>query len=182
MDPVNTVPILLPGGSTASPAIKVANDEDSYFAGSSRVDENGHRRTSSVLNTPERQFVTPENDFTTMDDDGNTDSSQRGPGLPHRTPNMSMSDPTLGESSTRGESGSKRKRAAAGAANGAPGNSAATTKAMKRRKKDIDSLKEELARLEGLRDEARLKHEAEQRRTEDAAVSFVEHYGKGVCH
>lgn len=105
-----------------------------------------------------------------MDHDGDHYSSQtHQPGLPRPAPNMLMADTALPDIAPLDEPGShrKRKRANPGAADGTP-----TTKAMKRRKNDIESLRAQLADLERVRDEARLKHEAELRRTEDEAVSI----------
>lgn len=105
-----------------------------------------------------------------MDHNEDTDSSQpHQPGLPRPAPNMLMANTALPDIATPDEPASqrKRKRANPGAADGTP-----ITKAMKRRKNDIESLRAQLADLERVRDEARLKHEAEQRRTEDEAVSI----------
>ncbi len=170
MNPVTPIPIIIKDDPTAIPAIGMANAEGTLFVGNSQEAENGDHDT--LMATTERQFITPDHDFTTMDQDGDTDSSQRyQPGMPRPAPNMLVANKTLPDFASPEEpsGGRKRKRADQGPANATP-----VTKAMKRRKNDIESLRAELAKLEHVRDEARLKHEAEQRRTEEEAVS-VEH-------
>ena len=160
MNPVHAVPIRLSqDGSTAVAATKIPKAEDTLFIGSSQEAEDD----DPLLDAG----------FTTTAQDSNAGSSKAG--VPRPASNKLASNTAPSEFATPGGSSTKRKRAATGAANGTPGTPIEPTKAMKRRKNDIDTLKAQLAHLEYLRDEARLKREAEQRRTEDEAVS-IEQY------
>ena len=149
MEPDNIVPII------ASSDGFTAINQPSLFLGDSQEAENGSR---------ERQFITPDRDFDSMDvEEGSTGNKKFAQPM-RPAANMLHSKPSLTELAMRG---SKRKNASA---DDSPGE-VPLTKQMKRKKNDIDSLKAELEKLERIRDQARLKHEAEQQRTEDEAVS-----------
>lgn len=171
MNPVMGLPILLKDGSTAVHAAET-DAEEPLFVGQSQEADNGNYHTLSTLLSTNSQLLDSNNSMA-IDHEGDRYSSQpHRPELPRPAPNMLMADTALHDSASLAESGShrKRKRANTGAADGTP-----TTKAMKRRKNDIESLRAQLADLERVRDEARLKHEAELRRTEDEAVSINFH-------
>ena len=166
MNPEHMVPIVLHDGSNPipAPAIKPADNEDTLFLGSSQEALN----YDSHITSRERHFFTPERDFTAINQDGFDGFSQ--PELSGPVANMLGSDTPLSQAIAPATgSSNKRKRSAPGGANGNA--DTPLLKQMKKRKNNIDTLKAELARLEGLRDEAKNKREAEQRRTEDAAVS-----------
>ena len=164
MNSEHMVPIVLHNGSNTVPvpAIKANDNEDTLFLGNSQEAEDGDGHASSR----DRHFFTPERDFTAINQDGFDGFSQ--PGLSGPVANMLGSDTPLSQANAPATGSSKRKRAAANGAADAP-----LLKQMKKRKNNIDTLKAELARLEGLRDEAKNRREAEQRRTEDAAVSVL---------
>ena len=150
MDPTRIIPII------ASSDGFTAINQPSLFLDDS--EEDAFKRTRN------RQFITPDHDVGTVDEDvGSTDSN--GFAQPMRpAANMWHSRPSLTELAMRG---SKRKK---GSSDGSPGD-VLPTKAMKRKKHDIESLKAELQKLERIRDQAHQRHMTEQQRTEDEAVS-----------
>ena len=171
MNPEHAVPIVLHDGSNpvSVPAIKTADSEDTLFIGNfeEAQDHDGHASPRG------RRFFTPENEFVAINQDGSASSSQ--PRLPGPVADMLGPGSPTSQATTPATGPVKRKRAAPGAATGAADTQ--LHKQMKKRKNNIDTLKAELARLEGLRDEAKLKRLQEQRRTEEAAVG-VDSYVK----